>query len=92
VLKSGYTNLGIQTACFHGDYWWFGCYTVEGKKGLLKADSDLELVCVYDVSPAFGLVGWGEGRFLVARHFGEEWQAKVVPMRPDERVGLVAAR
>jgi len=91
VLPSGYTNLGIQTVCFHDGYWWFGCYTVEGKKGLLKADSDMKLVGVYDVSPAIGIVGWGPGRFLVAHHFGEKWQAKLVPMVPDDRLGLAPA-
>ncbi|MHB8994872.1 MAG: hypothetical protein ACYC63_06460 [Armatimonadota bacterium] len=92
VLPSGYTKLGIQTACFHDDHWWFGCYTVEGEKGLLKADSELKLVGMYDVSPAIGLVGWGPGLFLMAEHFGEKWQAKVVPMVADEELGLVAAR
>ena len=92
VLESGYTNLGIQTACFHDGYWWFGCYTVEKKKGLLKADTDLNLVGVYDVSPSIGLVGWGPGRFWVARHFGEKWHARVVPMQPDDLKGLAAAR
>jgi hypothetical protein len=91
VLASGYTNLGIQTACFHDSYWWFGCYTVEGKKGLLKADSNLDLVGIYDISPAIGLVGWGEGRFPMAKHFGERWQAKLVPMVPDDDLGLVPA-
>jgi len=91
VLPSGYTNLGIQTVCRHDDYWWFGCYTVEGKKGLLKADGDLRLVGIYDVSPAIGLIGWGPGRFWMAEHFGEQWRAKVVPMASDEQLGLVAA-
>ncbi len=89
VIPSGYTNLGIQTVCFHDGFWWFGCYTVEGKKGLLKTDTDFALVGIYDVSPSIGIVGWGEGRFLVARHFGEKWQAKAVPMQADEKLGLV---
>ncbi len=88
VIPSGYTALGIQTACWHDGFWWFGCYPVEGKKGLLKVDADFNLVGVYDVSPAIGLVGWGEGRFLMARHFGEEFQAKAVPMVADEERGL----
>ena len=92
VLPSGYTNLGIQTACFHDAHWWFGCYTVEGRRGLLRADADLRLVGTYDVSPAIGLVGWGAGRFWMAEHFGEKWQARVVPMQPDDKLGLVAAR
>jgi len=92
VLKSGYTNLGIQTVCFHDDCWWFGCYTVEGKKGLLKADAGLNLLGIYDVSPAIGLVGWGPGRFWMAEHFGAQWQAKVMQMQPDDELGLVRAR
>jgi len=89
VLASGYTRLGIQTACFHDGHWWFGCYKVEGKKGLLKADADLNLVGTYGISPSIGLVGWGEGRFMMAKHFGEQWQAKLVPMAPDEERGLI---
>jgi hypothetical protein len=91
VLKSGYTNLGIQTACFHDSYWWFGCYTVEGKRGLLKTDGNLDLLGTYDVSPAIGLVGWGAGRFWMAQHFGAKWQAKVVLVQSDETLGLAAA-
>jgi len=92
VLKSGYTRLGIQTACFHDGCWWFGCYQVDGAKGLLKADENLKLTGIYDISPAIGLVGWGDGLFLMAEHFGENWQAKAVPMRPDDTIGLVPAR
>ena len=91
MLPTGYTMLGIQTACFHDNQWWFGCYTVEGKKGLVKADADLNLIGIYDVSPAIGLIGWGEGRFLRAVHFGEKYHAKVVPMAPDDERGLVPA-
>ncbi len=75
VIPSGYTTLGIQTACCHDGAWWFGCYTVEGRKGLLKTNLEFELLGVYDVSPAIGLVGWGPGRFLLGVHFGEQYQA-----------------
>ncbi len=92
VLPSGYTNLGIQTACFHDDHWWFGCYTIGGAKGLLKATRDLRLVGLYDVSPAIGLIGWGPGRFAMAVHFGEKWHAKLVPLRADDHLGLVPDR
>lgn len=92
VIPSGYTNLGIQTVCFHDDHWWLGCYTVAGKKGLLKTDAEFNLVGIYDVSPSVGIVGWGEGRFLVARHFGEKWHAKAVPMVADDERGLAPAK
>lgn len=89
VIPSGYTRLGIQTACCHDGSWWFGCYRAEGTKGLLKTDLDFRLRGMYDISPAIGLVGWGEGRFLMAKHFGEQFQAKAIPMVADEELGLV---
>ncbi len=88
VLPSGHTNLGIQTACFHDGYWWFGCYG----PGLIKADADLKLLGVYEVSPSIGLIGAGPGRFWMAQHFGENYQAKLVPMIADEQEGLVPAK
>ncbi len=91
VIPSGHTHLGIQTACFHEDRWWFGCYTTEGSPGLLVCDADLELLSTHDVQPSIGLIGWGEGRFLMAKHFGEKWQAKLVPMVADEDRGLAPA-
>lgn len=90
TIRSGYTRLGIQTVCFHDGHWWFGCYTVDGEKGLLKTDEAFSLLGIYNVSPAIGLVGWGKGRFLFAQHFGEKWQAKAVWARPDDELGLVS--
>jgi hypothetical protein len=37
VLDSGFTLVGIQTAAFANDHWWFGCYGEP--KILLKADA-----------------------------------------------------
>jgi len=89
TIDSGYTRLGIQTACFHDGFWWFGCYTVEGKKGLLKTDEAFKLLGIYDVSPSIGIVGCGKGRFLFAQHFGEKYQARAAWARADEKLGLV---
>ena len=89
TIHSGYTNLGIQTVCYHDDCWWFGCYTVEGKKGLLKTDEQFNLLGIFDFSPSIGILGWGKGRFLVASHFGEKYQAKVTTMKADNDLGLV---
>jgi hypothetical protein len=89
TIESGYTRLGIQTVCFHDGFWWFGCYTVDGKKGLLKTDEEFKLLGVYDVSPSIGILGWGDGRFLFAKHFGDPYQAKAVWARPDDEAGLV---
>ncbi|MGM0491875.1 MAG: hypothetical protein ACQER1_02955 [Armatimonadota bacterium] len=91
VIPSGHTHLGIQTACFHDGRWWFGCYSREGNPGLLVCDADLNLLSMHDVQPSIGLIGWGEGRFLMAKHFGEKYQARAVPMVADEKVGLIPA-
>lgn len=89
VIPSGYTRLGIQTACCYDGSWWFGCYRAEGTPGLLKTDLDFRLRGMHEISPSIGLVGWGEGRFLMAKHFGEQYQAKVIPMVADDELGLV---
>ena len=44
VLFSGQTHLGIQTAHFMDDHWWFGCYGSPSNPGLLKADTDFRLI------------------------------------------------
>jgi len=90
-IPSGYTCLGIQTACFHDGRWWFGCYVKNGSPGLLVCDEDLNLLGAHAVSPSIGLVGWGPGRFMMATHVGEPYGAKLVPMRADEQQGLARA-
>jgi hypothetical protein len=92
VIPSGHTHLGIQTACFHDGRWWFGCYSREGNPGLLVCDADLNLLSTHNVQPSIGLIGWGEGRFLMAKHFGEKYQAKAIPMVADAERGLVPAK
>lgn len=91
VIASGHTHLGIQTACFHDDRWWFGCYSKDGNPGLLVCDAEMNLLSAHRISPSIGLIGWGEGRFLMAKHFGEHYQAKLIPMVADEERGLVPA-
>ena len=63
VLPSGYTKLGIQTACYGDGHWWFGCY---GKK-LLKASPEFKLVGSYDIDCGIGITELSEGVFLVGR-------------------------
>jgi len=92
VIASGYTNLGIQTVCFNDNHWWFGCYTTNGKKGLIKTDISFNIVDIYDISPAIGLVGWGQEWFLMALHFGQNYQARVVPMVTSSEYGLSVPR
>ena len=64
VLASGYTLMGIQTAAFAEDHWWFGCY---GKPQiLLKADESFQVVGNWQLNCFLGIVGLADGRFLIA--------------------------
>lgn len=64
VLKSGYTYLGIQTAEYTDDGWWFGCY---GKPEiLLRADKNMRSVRRFRFDCSCGIVSVGRNAFLVA--------------------------
>lgn len=71
VLASGYTRLGIQTAEWDGQSWWFGCYG--SPEVVLRADSRLQFAGRQEFRAAVGLLHAGDGRFLVARdRFAED--------------------
>lgn len=55
VLPSGQTRLGIQTAAYFDDHWWFGCYGSPKNPGLLKANKDLQLVGTSKVDFSYGI-------------------------------------
>ncbi|AMV38145.1 hypothetical protein [Planctomyces sp. SH-PL62] len=63
-VKSGWTQLGIQTAAFAGGRWWFGCYG--DPKILLVTDADFNLIGRYEFDASLGIVGLPDGRFLAA--------------------------
>lgn len=63
ILPSGYTRLGIQTATFNNDRWWFGCYGSE----LLVTDTEFNLKGKYKFNCSLGIEGLPDGRFLAAR-------------------------
>jgi hypothetical protein len=84
-LPSGYTRLGIQTACYAHGFWWFGCY---GKK-LLKADESFRLIGKYDRDCSVGIVGVSENRFLIGRCFDDSKRGKAFFARPDPVKGVV---
>ena len=89
VLASGYTLMGIQTATYAGDRWWFGCYGAP--KTLLVVDEKWNLKGRYSFDTSLGLIGLADGRFLAAegkttedkRHTG-----RLVPVTTDEQAGL----
>lgn len=89
VLESGPTFLGIQTAAFADDHWWFGCYGAGGV--LLKVDPAWQLVGKSKFDAALGLTGLPDGRFLVARGQRDRDRrhtAQLLLAKPDGNSGL----
>ena len=64
VVKSGHTHLGIQTATFANNRWWFGCYGTP--KILLVTDASFKPVGRHEYDCSLGIVGLPDGRFLSA--------------------------
>lgn len=64
TIDSGHTHLGIQTAAFAHDRWWFGCYG--DPKILLVADADFHMLGRYEFDCSLGIAGLPEERLLVA--------------------------
>lgn len=62
AVSSGYTRMGIQTACFFADSWWFGCY--ESSKGLLEVTTDFKMVDRHDPNYSVGIAPWTNGACL----------------------------
>ncbi|MBN2448906.1 MAG: hypothetical protein JXR77_00870 [Lentisphaeria bacterium] len=84
VIPSGYTHLGIQTACYADGSWRFGCYG----GALLHTDGSFRLLGRYPFDAAYGLIPVAEDLFLVARHIEPKWRAKLVPCQADATNGL----
>ena len=89
VVKSGHTLLGIQTATFAHDRWWFGCYG--DPKTLLVTDAEFRLQGRYEFDCSLGVVGLQNGQLLGASgrctpDKGCTGSARVFV--PDEKVGL----
>lgn len=97
-LPSGYTRLGIQTAAFFDNHWWFGCYGAPGNPGLLQADSDFNLTGQAPADFSFGIVRIDGQTVLRGECFDQNrrgravWESlplTVVPA-PHPRVRVVA--
>lgn len=74
TLQSGYTVLGIQTACYHNGFWWFGCY---GNK-LLQTSDSFQLLNLYGLDFGVGIVGLSGDRFFKGVSLSG-YRGKVVP-------------
>lgn len=64
TIASGHTHLGIQTATFAQDRWWFGCYG--DPKILLVTDADYRMIGRFEFDCSLGIEGLPDGRFLSA--------------------------
>ncbi|MBN1294334.1 MAG: hypothetical protein JXB48_21035 [Candidatus Latescibacteria bacterium] len=64
VVKSGHTQLGIQTACFALGSFWFGCYGYPENSALLKVDAALKQVEWLDTHTSVGIDFLDADRFL----------------------------
>ncbi len=64
VIPSGPTRLGIQTATFAYDRWWFGCYGAP--EILLVTNADFALLGRYEYSCSLGIVPLAGRRFFTA--------------------------
>ncbi len=89
VLKSGHTDLGIQTATFAHGRWWFGCY---GKPQiLLVSDPNFKMLGRYEFECSLGIAGLPDGQLLVATGKCEKDRScsgTVGFAVPDENQGL----
>lgn len=61
-IASGYTNMGIQTACVVGDELWLGTYHRD--PALLVTDAAHGLIRREDVKAAYGIAAWDESHWL----------------------------
>ena len=88
-VKSGQTRLGIQTATFAHDRWWFGCYGTP--KILLVTDADFKMIGRYDFDCSLGIVGLPNNHLLSAsgkRERGKGYSGRVRLAVPDKEAGL----
>lgn len=88
-LQSGHTHLGIQTAAFSDNHWWFGCYG--SPKILLKVSGDLQQVQKYEFDCSLGIIAAPGNRFWVARGAlipGQGYTGELAEAIADPQSGL----
>lgn len=92
VIKSGWTQLGIQTATYHDGAWWFGCYGEP--QILLQTDAQFQMQGRYEFDCSLGIVGVAQDQFWVARGPRNE-QGRCLgalhPAHPNATAGLLFA-
>lgn len=65
TIASGYTRLGIQTACHAHDRWWFGCYG--DPEVTLQTDARFNLLGIHQVSSSVGIICLPDGSFRLGQ-------------------------
>lgn len=89
VIKSGHTFLGIQSATFAHDRWWFGCYG--DPQILLVTDAEFGMQGRYRFDCSLGIEGLSDGRLLSASGACNKingCSGKVQIAVPDKTTGL----
>ncbi|MEZ5942448.1 MAG: cellulase family glycosylhydrolase [Planctomycetaceae bacterium] len=89
VVPSGHTLLGIQTATFANDQWWFGCYG--NPKILLVTDDKFQMQGRYEFDCSLGIVPLPGNRFFVASgrcEPGKGCTGRLDVALPSEKSGL----
>ena len=88
IIESGWTNVGIQSATFHDNAWWFGCYGTP--KAMLKTDATFKMLGRYDFDCSLGIVGVARNRFLYATgsQVNERFTGELHPAQADAENGL----
>lgn len=89
TISSGWTQLGIQTATWHDNAWWFGCYGTP--KILLKTDAEFNMLGRHEFDVSLGIIGVGNSRLLAAkgpRTKDKRCLGSLHLVRPDEETGL----
>lgn len=89
VIASGHTHLGIQTATYAHDRWWFGCYGSPAI--LLVTDSDFKLLGRHELNCSLGIEGLPGGRLLVADGNCDKQQGctgRIQVAFPDKQTGF----
>lgn len=89
TIKSGHTNLGIQTATFSHNRWWFGCYG--NPQILLVTDPEFKHVERYLFNCSLGITGQPAGPMLAASGICNDsvgCTGKARPVTTDPKTGL----
>ncbi len=89
VIRSGHTQLGIQSATFAHDRWWFGCYGTP--QILLVTDTDFQMKGRYEFDCSLGIEAWPDGQLLSASGRCQKEKGCTGSVRvaiPDEKSGL----